>query len=154
MMEPFAIIVPMVKRCYQICLTGTLILPLAFERFFIISCCNVKKKVSFQTIEKDSRQRQNYIRRQNYNTALWLFIYIIKHVKLLTPFTCLYILQNCSVIKVRKVRGFFECGRLTLLLLATEILTLSRVTGEYATCTYNLRFTYFDNDSLQQLQFI
>ena len=60
----------------------------------------------------------------------------------------IYILYNCSVIKVRKVRGFFECGRLTVLSLATEILTLSRVTGEYATCTYNLRFTYFDNDRL------
>ena len=52
MMEPFAIIVPMVKRCYQICLTGTLILPLAFERFFIISCCNVKKKFHFRQLRK------------------------------------------------------------------------------------------------------
>ena len=60
----------------------------------------------------------------------------------------IYILYNCSVIKVRKVRGFFECGRLTLLLQATEILTLSRVTRQYATCTYNLIFPYFDNDTL------
>ena len=73
------------------------------SRFF--SLFHIKMWNKSFNLEKfiDSRLWQNYIKRQNYNTKLWFFTCVIKHVQLFTPLTCYIYIYICYVIPTVQV---------------------------------------------------